>query len=419
MRIGIGGLHHETNSFSNIAITKELLASRSCAGQKLIDEYTGVRNYIGGFISQAAEMGVELVPAVMGYCTPSGHITQDTLESHRHQLVSMLWQAHQEKPLDAIALNLHGAGVADGYPDADGELLWSVRERFGADMPIGIVMDLHANVADHMLELADIVIGVKCYPHVDEYEAGRIMFAQLVDITRNHYRPAMKLVRLPWLIAPAEGVTTAGPAHDVQQLCYELENKEPQLMQVSFFHGFPYSDVPECAVTVVAVAKDQETADRAARQIARYAWNRRRDFAVPAYSAEQAMDLAVQMESDNGPVVINESSDNTGGGGPGDGTHLLAEMLKRNLPGTAMGYIYDPQVAKLAAQAGVGATIRCSLGGKMDTLHGDPIDIPAAYVKNISDGRYINQSPHGERQAGQCGTYRVPGGWECEHRGWL
>lgn len=396
MRIGIGGLHHETNSFSNIPITRELLDSRSYAGQKLIDDYTGVRNYIGGFISKAQQLGIELAPAVMSYCTPSGHITQDTLEYHRERLVEMLWQAHQEKPLDAVALNLHGAGVADGYPDADGALLRAVRERFGPELPVGVVMDLHANVADHMLELADIVIGVKCYPHVDEYEAGQIMFEQLVDITKNGYRPAMRLVRLPWLIAPAEGVTTSGPAHDVQQLCYQLEAEERGLMQASFFQGFPYADVEECAVTVVTVAKDQQTADSAALRIAEYAWNRRRDFAVPAYSAQQAMDIAQQQDHTKGPVVINESSDNTGGGGPGDGTHLLREMLRRDLPGTAMGYIYDPEVAQLAATAGVGAKLSCQLGGKMDNLHGEPVEIRDAYVKSICDGIYVNQSPMGK-----------------------
>jgi microcystin degradation protein MlrC len=92
--------------------------------------------------------------------------------------------------------------------------------------------------------------------------------------------------------------------------------------------------------------------------------------------------------------VINESSDNTGGGAPGDGTHLLREMLRRNIPGSAMGYIYDPEVAQQAATAGVGATIHCRLGGKTDPLHGQPLALEA-YVKTISDGTFINYSPMG------------------------
>jgi dolichol-phosphate mannosyltransferase len=125
----------------------------------------------------------------------------------------MLWQAHREKPLDAIALNLHGAGVADSYPDADGEIIRAVREKFGKNMPIGVVLDLHANVTDEMLELCDLLIGVKCYPHVDEFESGRLMFGKLADMRESleqvsirtiyiesnrtsHFRPVRDTVRI-------------------------------------------------------------------------------------------------------------------------------------------------------------------------------------------------------------------------------
>jgi microcystin degradation protein MlrC len=308
--------------------------------------------------------------------------------------VDLLWQAHQEKPLDAIALNLHGAGVADGYPDADGEIIRAVREKFGSDMPIGVVLDLHANVTDEMLRLSDLLLGVKCYPHVDEFESGRLMFGKLVDMVQKKEMPAMAMVRLPWLLVPAEGVTTEGPAHQVQQLCYRLPKENKDLFDVTFFHGFPYSDIPEACVCVTAVAATQEAADAAAMEVARFAWSIRKEFSVPVYSPEEAFDLALQLPEGNGPIVINESSDNTGGGAPGDGTHLLREMLRRNIPGSAMGYIYDPEVAQQAARAGVGATISCRLGGKTDPLHGEPL-VLEAYVKTISDGTFINHSPMG------------------------
>lgn len=399
MRIGIGGLHHETNSFSNIPITKELLCDQALVGENLREAMDGVRHYVGGYFAAGKELGVEVVPSVMGYCTPSGHITKDAMELHRDNIVEKLWQAHQEQPLDAIALNLHGAGVADGYHDADAEILRVVRERFGKNMPIGIAMDLHGNIDDPLVEMADTVVGVKGYPHVDMYETGIIVFKQLVEMVKTGKRPAIGFVRLPWLIAPAEGVTTSGPAYDVQQLCYRKEEEVEKLMSATFFQGFPYADVEECAVTVVTVAEDQETADKAAHDIATYAWGRRRDFAVAANSAEKAFDLAMQLDNSKAPIVINESSDNTGGGGPGDGTHLVREMVRRNLPGSAYGYIYDPEVAKQAAQAGVGARIDCILGAKMDKLHGEPLELKGAYVKLISDGTWINQSPMG---AGRC-----------------
>ena len=393
MRIGIGGLHHETNSFSNIPMDWASMDLRSAVGEGMYI-YRNVRKYIGGFLAEAEALGVEVVPAAMAYVCPSGHITTEAMEKHRDRIVDMLWQAHQEKPLDAIALNLHGAGVADGYPDADGEIIRAVRERFGGDMPIGVVLDLHANVTDDMMAFSDLLIGIKCYPHVDEFECGRTMFGKLAEMVETKKRPAMAMVRLPWLLVPAEGVTTAGPAHQVQQLCYQLQERNKELFDVTFFQGFPYSDIREACVSVTAVADTQAAADAAVMELAQYAWEHRREFPVPAHSAEEAFDLALQLPREQGPIVINESSDNTGGGAPGDGTHLLREMLKRDIPGSAMGFIYDPEVVQQAVKAGVGATISCRLGGKMDTLHGEPLEL-VAYVKTISDGEFINYSPMG------------------------
>lgn len=395
MRIGTGAFFHETNSFSNIPVTKERLAVRWAEGEGIFRAYTGIKDYMGGFIDEAKQQDVELVPSVFARDCPSGHIRQDAIEQVRDRIVEMLLQAHREKPLDGIALHLHGAGVADGYPDVDGEIIRAVRAAFGPEMPIGVVLDLHGNITDTMMAESDLLIGIKTYPHVDEYKAARIMFSRLCDMVRKGYKVYKKIIRLPWHIAPAEGLTTAGPAHDVQQLLFKLEEQEKDLLQATFFQGFPYSDIKECGASVVTMALDQATADRTALEIARYAWSRRKDFAVPLNSAKEAMDLALEIPDGPGPVVINESSDNTGGGTPGDGTYLLREMLERNLPGTAFGYIYDPEVAQLAAKAGIGGRISCKLGGKMDDLHGEPVELEDAYVRCLSDGVFVNQSPKG------------------------
>jgi microcystin degradation protein MlrC len=73
----------------------------------------------------------------------------------------------------------------------------------------------------------------------------------------------------------------------------------------------------------------------------------------------------------------------------------LGELLKQNVPGTAFGYIRDPEVVQQAIAAGVGSYISCKLGGKTDKLHGEPLNIEKAYVKCISDGTFIKESPMG------------------------
>jgi len=393
MRFGIGGFFHETNSFSNIPVTMQSVSW--VEKEQMVKVYKGVKAYIGGFYDEAEKQNVDVFSSVMARDCPSGHITTEVVEKVRDRMVELLWEAHQEKPFDALAIHLHGAAVGDGYPDVDGEILRALREKFGPAMPIGVVLDLHGNITDLMMQSTDILVGIKTYPHIDEYGAARIMFSLLCDKVRSGYKTYQSKVCLPWHIVPAEGLTTAGPAHDIQQLLYKLEGEEPELLQASFFQGFPYSDIEDAGASVTTVAKTQEAADRCAMEIARYAWSLRREFAVPANSAKTAFDLAVAIPDGPLPVVINESSDNTGGGAPGDGTHLLREMLERNLPGSAFGYIYDPEVVKQAVASGVGSTISCKLGGKMDDLHGDPVEIKEAYVKTISDGRFKNYSPKG------------------------
>ena len=394
MRIGIGGISHETNSFSNVVTDESLFRKMAyLEGQEIIETNTGVRSFLGGIIAEAADQEITLIPTMFANANPSGRIPADTLETLRDRLVNGLWEAHQQQPLDAIALSCHGAGASTGYPDIEGELLRAIRERFGWEIPVGIVLDLHGNVTPEMVERSDILVGVKCYPHVDMYESSRVMLGILADIVRTGKRLYKRHIALPWHFAPTAGVTLSGPAHKIQQLTIRLEQEIPELKQVTFFHGFPYADIPQCGVSVTAMAETQEAADAAALEVARTAWNDRHTFQVETLSPAQAFDRAEKSEAF--PVVINESSDNPGGGAPGDGTFLLREMLKRNLPGSAFGHICDPEVAQLAAKAGVGSCISCLLGAKTDKLHGEPIVLENAYVKAICDGKFINCSPMG------------------------
>ncbi len=394
MRIATGGYAHETNSFGSILVDRKYFQKNlHCGAESYFESYSGVRNSDGGVIDQAKELGIELIPTLRVTVMPCGPTVQDVFEEYRDELVETLWDAHCESPLDGIALCMHGAGVVQGYPDLEGETLRAIRERFGPEIPIGIALDLHGNISPEMLQYADIICGYKSYPHVDAYETSRTMVKLLHDMILQGHPHGKALVRLPWHIASAFGLTLSGPGHEMQQLMARMVAEEPDLLDATFFHGFPYADVSICGASVVTCARTQEAAERFAKIIADHAWSLRHTFQAATYSAAQVMDMAEQAK---GPVVINESSDNPGGGTPGDGTHLLREMLKRNIPGSCFGFIYDPQVARQAVEAGVGSRIDCILGGKSDSLHGEPLHLKDAYVKCISDGRFIQKNPMGK-----------------------
>ncbi len=386
MRIATGGFSHETNRYGNVILTPEIVEQKTCYPQDWFNRYRGTVDYRGGLIDEAEKLGIEIVPTYQVLILPSGPATREAYETAKERIINSLCEEYEKEPYDGIAFTMHGAGMAEGHHDIEGEIVGEIREKLGKDIPIGIVLDLHGNISEELFDNTDVIVGVKCYPHTDTYESAQIMLRILHDMIKSGKRPGKKLIKLPWHLAPGQGVTLNGAANVIMNKLLALEESDKELYSISFFHGFPYADVPMAGVSVVAYGETQQAADCCAAEIAGYAWEHRRDFDIPLNSAEKAVELALAAEP--GPVVINESSDNPGGGAPGDGTHLLRELVERNVS-AVYGYISDPEVAKIAAKAGVGATIDVAVGGKTDNIHGAPIELKGAYVSCVSHAKTI------------------------------
>lgn len=132
-------------------------------------------------------------------------------------------------------------------------------------------------------------------------------------------------------------------------------------------------------------------APREAKELANYFWERRHAFDPHPLTAAQAIDRALAYRGE-GYVVINESSDNPGSGCPGDGTHLLRELVQRDVPGSVFCFLYDPETARQAHEAGVGATIPVRIGGKTVPICGAPLALEVQ-VMHLSDGNFRYVSP--------------------------
>lgn len=388
MRIAIGQVAHETNTFcSGTTSAADFQAWEWALGEEIIQRHSGVRDYLGGMIAGARERGVQVAPTFATFAYPSGTIAAGT---YRQILDTLLEAIRGAGPVDAVCLALHGAGVAEGVDDLEGDLLAAVRRLVGDDTPLVVTLDLHGNVTPQMAAAADALLGVNCYPHVDSFERGVEAVDLAVRMVQGQVRPVMHLTRLPMMIPTT--TTNHGIGQEINEICRQWEQR-PGVLDCTLFHGFPYTDVPQVGVSVVAIADgDPELARQAADDVARQVWERRERFLPHILSAEEAVRLALATEGR--PVVINDTSDNPGGGTPGDATHLLRAMLEAGLEEACFGFIYDPETAEQAHRAGVGATIDVRLGGKTDDLHGAPIEAQA-YVKALTDGRFVQQSPMG------------------------
>ena len=389
MRILIGQIAHETNTFSNVKTDKKAFSLWGWdTGETITTKHHSVRNYLGGMIARAEELGIEIIPTFATFAYPSGVITKETYEALKLELLNGIQNA---KDYDAICLALHGAGVTEMTEDLEGDLLKEIRKIAGYEVPVVITLDLHANVTQTMVSEADAILGNHLYPHTDSYEIGIEAVNVAQKIVENGLKPTMHLIKLP--LAIPTSTTNLSPAKDVNDLCFEWE-KNSRMIDCTFYHGFPYTNISDFGVTVLATShNDPEIAREAAQDVASYIWEHKEAFFIKQPSPKEGIVQALQ--HDGYPVVLNETSDNPGGGTPGDGTYLLRALLEEKVEKACFGFIYDPEVVDIAFRAGVGANIEVMLGGKTDQLHGEPIPL-IAYVKCLTDGTFIQSSPMGK-----------------------
>ncbi|MFD2445524.1 M81 family metallopeptidase [Bacillus sp. CGMCC 1.16607] len=386
MKILIGQVAHETNTFSNVPTTIDSFKLWDWEhGDAILQKNRGVRGFLGGLIDRAESLGHEVVPTFSAFAYPTGIITLETFVRLKNELLDSIKSAGE---YDAICLSLHGAGVVETIDDFEGELLKSVREIVGYDTPLVVTLDLHANVTELMVKEANAIVGNNFYPHIDCYEIGQEAINLTIEIVNGNIHPTMHLLNLP-LIIPTSA-TSLSPAKEINELCWKWEGNE-HVLDCTFYHGFPFTDIPQIGVSVLATTNNNPSlAKEAAETVAMEIWKLREEFTPKTLSPIEGINEALQ--SQQFPVVMNETSDNPGGGTPGDGTHLLRELIQQKVKKTCFGFIYDPEVVEVAHKAGVGSTIDILLGGKTDHLHGEPIALKA-YVKCLTDGCFVYTNP--------------------------
>lgn len=389
MRIAIGGIVHETNTmFGGPTPVEEFQRQGWELGQEIIAHQTGVRSYLGGMIDGAKKAGVEVVPTFSADAHPSGTIEKAAFDTMLQNLLTGIREAGD---ISAVCLALHGAGSAEGVDDIEGTILAAVREQVGADMPVIATLDLHCHSTTLMIESATALLSVHEYPHIDGYERGFEAVELAIKWVRGEVTPVMHLTVLPITIPPTNSFH--GPVREINERCWWWE--ERGLIDVAFIHGYPHTDVPIISTSVIAVAdNDPDLARKAAEDVAGRIWDMRERFKPDLPLPDAAIKDALAF--DGSPVVIAEISDNPGGGAPGDGTHLLRAMVEAGLQNAAFGFVYDPVTAEQAHAAGPGATIEVAIGGRTDPdILGAPLQV-SAYVKSVTDGRFITQSPMGK-----------------------
>ena len=378
MKVFCATLLHESNSFSPLPTT---LADYR--GQFCYRPTTGEGSEVLGYGSHDMVLrdlcrarGYQIVDGIHAGAAPSARTNRADYESLRDEMMALLKAA---LPVDMVLLFLHGAQMAIGYDDCEGDVLRRIRAIVGPDVPIGVLLDLHCNITDAMVEHADVMIACKEYPHIDFAPRSQ----ELVDLTvvalEKKIKPTMAFAPAPML---GFFHTTRQPMRGFVDRLQAMEGAGG-VLSISLAHSFPAGDSGHTSAGVLVVTDgDTAQAKALAETLAEEFFALREEISAPIVSVAACLDQALSEKQ--GPVVIADVSDNTGGGSPGDSTHILRALIERGVTSAAVASIWDPVALDLIRKAGVGGRFPLRLGGKTGPLSGMPVDVMAE-VLSIRD----------------------------------
>ncbi len=377
MRIFIAGLTTETNSFSPMptgrASFEEGGIFHGDATRHKVEYWTAPLHI---WREMAEAQGWEVVESLCAAAQPSGPTVKAVFEEFRDEILGDLRAAG---PVDVVLFSLHGAMIADGYDDCEGELIAGARQIL-PEAVIGGLLDPHCQLTDVMMREATLLVAYKEYPHVDVPERAKDLFRLAVSAAQGETRPVMR----DWDCRMILGMAT--PQQPMREFVDAMSAREVQdgVLSLSIAHSFPWGDHPRVGARALAICDgDAALAEAEAERLGRALYDLRHELHREVPNIQTALDRAEA--ATKWPVVLADMSDNAGGGAPSDATFLLRAILERGMRDVATGIFWDPIALRICKEAGEGATLDLRLGGKCGPMSGDPLDLRVT-VRKIADG---------------------------------
>lgn len=359
MRIAIGGFHTECCTFSPLVATR--------------DDFLILR---GGELRAAypffdAVKGLEAVPLVRARALPGGQVERAFYEEIKTEFLAKL---RALGPWDGVFLHMHGAVNVVGMDDAEGDWIAATRAVVGPDCLIAASYDLHGNISPRVVDGLDLLSAYRTAPHIDWYETLERAGSLLVRCLRERLRPHKAFCPVPVLLPGERTGTEWDPGQRVYAAIPGVIEREG-LLDASVLVGYVWADEPRATASTVAYAADPAAAERGARALAQTYWDARHGFTFGVPTAPVDETIRTALAAAERPVVISDSGDNPTAGGVGDVPYTLGRLIALGAPDAIYASLADPAAVAVCHAAGVGATVRLSLGGKLDPVHGQPLDV--------------------------------------------
>jgi microcystin degradation protein MlrC len=348
---------------------------------------------------RARTEGFTLIEGSCFAASPAGTTVRKDYEWMRDEILA---EVRQAMPLDGVLLGLHGAMVADGYDDVEGDLIERVRAIVAPTCVIGVELDLHCHLTVKRVRLSDIIVLYKEFPHTDVAERAEELLSLVLRTIRGQVKPVMSLYDCRQI---GSYPTTLPLMRAFVDKLQAMEGKDG-VLSISVNHCFPYADVPELGGRILVVMDgDKARGDALATEIGQEFIAMRGKTLPRFYGVDEGIQAALAAEGM--PVVMADPADNAGGGAPSDNTTILRRLIERQVDNAALGPIWDPIAVRLCFDAGPGGEFALRFGGKIGPTSGQPVD---ARVTVIGLARDAWQS-FGPTQVplGDCAAVRVGG----------
>ena len=386
MRIAVGQIFQETNTFAPFqTVLKTFESVHLWRGDELLTAFGNARVEVPGFLAVLRQAGIEPVPLIAANALAGGVVTRAAFETLMSEVETRLAGAGA---LDGVLLALHGAMCISDEPDAEGEIIDRVSKALPPGTPIGISLDLHANITPRMLRPNVFLIGYREYPHIDMYETGVRVAELMLDVLRGRVTPCMALAKRPMIVSPTKARTVDEPLRSIVAAARDMEARG-EILNASLFPVQPWLDIPDLGFGVLTCTDgDAAAAQRAADRLAGRVWDSRSEFDPDLVDLRQAIDVGLR---EHGTTVVADSGDAPSGGSAADNVSVLRALLEARADRSArMTYltICDAEAARTCAAAGVGMTVTVDVGHKISRNDGQPLRIQCR-VHSISDGGFV------------------------------
>lgn len=386
-KILIVQFRHESNSFCPKKADEQAFRNMTfLVGEEVFSKQRGQRDEMGAFLDVLEKYDeFELIPCVGLSASPSGPVTSNVYDFVLTKIADCI---NKHKHFDGVLLSCHGAMVAEGHDDGEGDLFEFIRNLLGYDIPLIATLDLHANVTDKMAHLATALIPYEKYPHIDTYETGLKAANIMAKTLLGEINPFMAYRKIPFLLPL---LPDSSPQLSPLYACAHKLNEQSEVLIARFTHGFFPSDIEELGMSVLIVTNNnKQFAEECADELYSLICSNIPRLNTSYMTLDEALDRVASFSE--GPVVLADASDNPGAGGLGDTTHILRAILNRGITGAAIATITDAESVEKCIAAGVGSEVQLNLGGWSDPEYsGGPLYV-TAYVKKISDGKYMSKA---------------------------